>query len=86
MGIFQNTRGRVSKHARTRVQMLNQEFPVGSRCRYTNPDGREEVVTVASPFCLIEAQPMGLFKEKVGWQSARVRELAPEPWRPPLYS
>lgn len=62
--------------------MLNQMFPVGAKCRYTNTNGAEEVVTVASPFCLIEMQPMGLFKEKTGWQYARVRELAPEPWKP----
>lgn len=86
MGIYQNTRGRVSKHTRARVELLNRIFPPGSKCRYTNMNGCEEIVTVASPFCLIEARPMGLFKEKAGWVEARVRELPPEPWKPPLYS
>lgn len=86
MGLYQNTRGRVSNHAKARLISLNERFPVGSKCHYTNDRGCDEIVTVASPFCLIESQPMGMFKEKAGWVDARVRELAPVPWKPKDYS
>lgn len=83
MGIYQNSRGRVSNHVKARLNLLNNRFPVGAQCRYTNMNGREEIVTVASPFCIIDMRLMALFKEKSGWVEARVRELpAPPLWAP----